>query len=130
MFALRTAPHEATGFSPAELVYGRSLRSPLRLLRESWEGRAEDPVMVEYVLKLLERLRSAQRLSDQAMAKVQHRSKVYYDRTARTRRFDVGDKVMILRPSQKNKLEVQWEGPANVVEKLSDTSYVIRLPGK
>lgn len=130
MFALRTAPHEATGFSPAELVYGRSLRSPLRLLRESWEGRAEDPVVVEYVLKLLERLRSAQRLSEQAMAKAQHRSKVYYDRTARTRRFDVGDKVMILRPSQKNKLEVQWEGPANVVEKLSDTNYVIRLPGK
>lgn len=38
MFALRKVPHEATGFSTAELVYGRSLRLPIQMLRESWEG--------------------------------------------------------------------------------------------
>lgn len=34
MFALRTVLHELTGFSPAEFVYGRELRSPFRMLRE------------------------------------------------------------------------------------------------
>ncbi|KAM7298704.1 uncharacterized protein ISCGN_019278 [Ixodes scapularis] len=47
MFALRSAPHESTGFSPAELVYGRTLRSPLRLLRESLEDNGEDPTVVQ-----------------------------------------------------------------------------------
>uniref|UniRef100_A0A6G5ABV5 RNA-directed DNA polymerase n=1 Tax=Rhipicephalus microplus TaxID=6941 RepID=A0A6G5ABV5_RHIMP len=56
MFALRSAPHESTGFSPAELVYGRSLRTPLQMLRESWEGFDEDPNVVAYVLDLLQRL--------------------------------------------------------------------------
>lgn len=65
------------------------------------------------------------------MSKAQHRSNVYYDRTARTHRFEVDNKVMILRPSQKNKLKVQWEGPANKVPKLkTDINYVISLFGK
>lgn len=29
LFAMTSAPHESTGFSPAELVYGRDLRGPL-----------------------------------------------------------------------------------------------------
>lgn len=58
MFALRTMPHEATGFSPAELVSGRSLRFPLRMIRESWKCQGDDPTVVEYVLKLVECLQS------------------------------------------------------------------------
>lgn len=130
MFALRTVPHEATGFAPAELVYGRSLRSPLRILRESWEGRGEDPTVVEYVLALLDRLHHSQELAEGAMAEAQQRAKRYYDRNARARKFEVGDKVMLLRPCQKNKLELQWEGPAQVIQKLSETNYVVRIPGK
>ncbi|XP_075722979.1 uncharacterized protein LOC142765606 [Rhipicephalus microplus] len=124
MFALRTAPHEATGFTPAEFVYGRSLRSPLRILRESWEGRAEDPTVVEYVLTLLERLHRAQELAGDEMSKAQARAKRYYDRSARSRRFEAGDQVMRLKPSPMNKLDVQWEGPAEVVQRLSDTNYL------
>ncbi|GFU92869.1 retrovirus-related Pol polyprotein from transposon 17.6 [Trichonephila clavipes] len=29
LFALRTVTHESTGFSPAELVYGNNLRTPV-----------------------------------------------------------------------------------------------------
>ncbi|GFU52809.1 retrovirus-related Pol polyprotein from transposon 412 [Trichonephila clavipes] len=36
LFALRTVTHESTGFSPAELVYGNDLRTPITLLYESW----------------------------------------------------------------------------------------------
>lgn len=34
---------------------------------------------------------------------------------------------MRLRPCEANKLEVQWEGPAEVLKKLSDTNYMVRL---
>lgn len=40
----------------------------------------------------------------------------------------MGDKVMALRTSRKNKLEVYWDGPAFVKKKISDTNYVIRRP--
>ncbi|XP_075726265.1 uncharacterized protein LOC142767909 [Rhipicephalus microplus] len=128
MFALSTAPHKATGFTPAELVYGRSLRSPLRIPRESWEGRAVDPTVVEYVLTGLERLHRAQELAGNEMSKAQARAKRYYDRSARSRQFEAGDQVMRLKPSPKNKLNVQWEGPVEVVKRLSETNYLVTMP--
>ncbi|GBM30441.1 Retrovirus-related Pol polyprotein from transposon 412 [Araneus ventricosus] len=36
LFALRSVTHESTGFSPAELVHGRNLRTPVTLLYENW----------------------------------------------------------------------------------------------
>lgn len=105
-FVLRTVPHDATGFEPADLVYGRSLRSPLRILHESWEGRGGDPTEVEYVLALLDRLHHSHKLAEGAMAEAQQQAKRYYDRNVRARRFEAGDKVLLKR-CQKNKLELQ-----------------------
>lgn len=130
LFALRSVPHESTGFTPAELVYGRSLRSPLRMLREAWEGRGEDHTVVDYVLKLLNRLQSCKELVEANMKNAQARAKLYYDKNARKRTFAVKDKVLLLNTSRKNKLQVQWEGPAEVVERLSDTNYVVKMPGR
>lgn len=38
MFALRAVPHESTGFSAAELVYGGSLRSAQGMMKYVWEA--------------------------------------------------------------------------------------------
>ena len=38
LFAYREVPHESTRFSPFELLYGRDVRGPLELLKESWCG--------------------------------------------------------------------------------------------
>ena len=38
LFAYREVPQASTGFSPFELLYGRYVRGPLDLLRESWEA--------------------------------------------------------------------------------------------
>lgn len=56
--------------------------------------------------------------------------KVYCNRSARKRDFSVGDKVMLLRPSKRNRFEVQWEGPAIVTHKLSSTNYAVELGGR
>lgn len=130
LFALRTAPHESTGFTPAELVYGRNLRSPMLMLREVWEGRGENPTVVEYVLQLLERINKAEKLAEEQMKASRENSKVYYDRNARERSFKPDDQVMVIKPTRANKLEIQWEGPALVLQKLSATNYVVQLPGK
>ena len=36
LFAYREVPQATTGFSPFELLYGRSVRGPLFLLKELW----------------------------------------------------------------------------------------------
>ncbi|XP_064465312.1 uncharacterized protein LOC135376767 [Ornithodoros turicata] len=130
LFALRTAPHEATGFAPAELVYGRNLRSPLRMVRELWEDQGVYKTVVEYVLNLLNRMGATQDIVEHQLREAQTRAKKYYDRNARLRRFRVGDRVMILRPCRQNRLQVQREGPVEVVTVLSDTNYAVRMNGR
>ena len=38
LFAYREVPNESTGFSPFELSYGRSVRGPMKILKEIWTG--------------------------------------------------------------------------------------------
>ena len=42
LFAYREAPHESTGFSPFELIYGRTVRGPMRILRHLWTQEVDD----------------------------------------------------------------------------------------
>ncbi|XP_064462613.1 uncharacterized protein LOC135373319 [Ornithodoros turicata] len=130
MFALRSVPHEATGFSPAELVYGRALRSPMRLLRERWEDNQSDTTVLEYVLDLLQRLQGTREIAETNMREAQQRAKSYYDRNARPRVYKEGDKVLVLRPTRANKLQVHWDGPFTVLRKLSDTTYMVEFRGR
>ena len=57
LFAYREVPQESTGFSPFELLYGRDVRGPLDILRETWESNQKDsPNVISYVLKMRERM--------------------------------------------------------------------------
>lgn len=116
LFALRTVPHESTGFALAELVYGRNLRSPILMLREIWAGIGEDTTVVEYILTLLDRTNYARKLAEREMKASRDSAKAYYDRNSRECTFSPGDKVMFLRPAKANKLEIQWEGLALVLK--------------
>lgn len=61
------------------------------------------------------------------MAEARIKGKHYYDRNARERKFKVGDRVLILRPVRQNKLQVHWEGPVEIVHRISDTNYAVRF---
>ena len=53
-------------------------------------------------------------------------SKKYYDRGAKLISYQVGDQVLILRPSVANKLKGFWKGPYTIVQKLSSTTYRVQ----
>ncbi|GFR81479.1 Pol polyprotein [Elysia marginata] len=55
MFAYREVPQESTHFAPFELLYGRTVRAPMHILRELWTKDIEEPEVnssYEYVLNL------------------------------------------------------------------------------
>ncbi|GFV95901.1 retrovirus-related Pol polyprotein from transposon 17.6 [Trichonephila clavipes] len=64
------------------------------------------------------------------MKECQLKRKTWYDRDAVERKFVEGDLVMVLATSKQNKLEVNWIGPGKVLSRISDTNYVIDLPGR
>ncbi len=57
MFAVRETPQESLGFSPAELVFGYTVRGPLKLFREQLLSETKPQTSVlEYVSSFRERL--------------------------------------------------------------------------
>ncbi|KAG8198732.1 hypothetical protein JTE90_023498 [Oedothorax gibbosus] len=77
LFALRTATHGSTGFSPAELVHGRNLRTPLMLLYEQLtEETQEEDSVVSYVFELMNRMKRCQELAVHNMQEAKEKQKI------------------------------------------------------
>ena len=113
LFAYGEARQEATGFSPFELLYGRTVRGPVQTLKELWPDEEEVPEVTtryQYVLELRERLDETMKLAQAELEKSQGRNKNLYNRKAKKRSFQVEDKVLALLPTDQIKLLVQWKG--------------------
>ncbi|GFO28529.1 gypsy retrotransposon integrase-like protein 1 [Plakobranchus ocellatus] len=133
LFAYREMPQESTHFDPFELLYGRTVRGSMHIIRELWTKKIEEPDVkssYEYVLNLRERLDDTLKIARVEREKAQGRQKHYYDRTAKRRKFSVGEKVLVLLPSDSNKLLMQWEQPFEIVATLGIKDYRINMGGK
>ena len=76
LFAYREVPQASTGFSPFELMYGRSARGPLDILRETWEaGKQSDESVVSYVLSAREKMEKMKDIVHENMTAAQDRQK-------------------------------------------------------
>lgn len=132
MFALREVPSETTGFSPFELLYGRTPRGPMQILKHMWtkDPEEEPKTAYQYVLDLGDRLQKTSELAREASAKAKVKQKTYYDRKSKERFLDVGSKVLVLLPTKHNKLELTWKGPFEILEKKGGSTYVIKCDDK
>ncbi|CAJ0915655.1 unnamed protein product [Ranitomeya imitator] len=59
------------------------------------------------------------------MQAAQRRQRVWYDRRARERTLEIGQKVLVLEPTRQNKFQAAWQGPYQVVGKIADTTYIV-----
>ncbi|GFU75197.1 retrovirus-related Pol polyprotein from transposon 297 [Trichonephila clavipes] len=131
LFALRTVIHDSTGFSPAELVHGKNLRTPVMLLYEKLtEEEHVESSVVDYVFELINRMKRCQELAILHMEDAKQKQKLWYDRRTVKRQFQLGELVLVIAPSRPNKLSVQWVGPGEIVQQLSETNYVVKFPEK
>ena len=104
----REVPKESLGFSPFELMYGRNVRGLMAILKELWSEEISDNQVLstyQYVIDLRERLEQTCKLAHDK--KIQGKQNTYYDRRSRSRKFNVGDKVLLLLPTDSNKLLLQ-----------------------
>ena len=133
LFAYREAPQESLGFSPFELLYGWPVRGPMQILKQLWSKEIEDPETrstYQYVIELRYRLESTLAIAQDNLSKMSRKYKRHYDQKAGKRQLKVGDKALVLLPTNKNKLLMGWKGPYEVVEKLSLLDYRIKIGGK
>ena len=133
LFAYREAPQESLGFSPFELLYGWPVRGPMQIIKQLWSKEIEDPEVrstYQYVIELRDRLESTLEIAQDNLSKMSRKYKRHYDQKAGKRQLKIGDKALVLLPTDKNKLLMGWKGPYEVVEKLSPLDYRIRISGK
>ncbi|GFO03942.1 retrovirus-related pol polyprotein from transposon 297 [Plakobranchus ocellatus] len=64
------------------------------------------------------------------LEKAQGRQKHYYDRAAKRRKYSVGEKVLVLLPTDSNKILMQWKGPFEIVATVGINDYRINMGGK
>ncbi|XP_033098347.1 uncharacterized protein K02A2.6-like [Anneissia japonica] len=133
LFAVRETPQESLGFSPFELLYGRHVRGPMAILKELWTGgvqTGETKTTYQYVLDLRNRLEETCQAAREALKVSAKRYKTYYDRKSRSRKLCVGDNVLLLLPTDHNKLLLQRKGPFKVTKVVNEFDYEIDLNGK
>ena len=129
LFAYRETPQESSGFSPFEMLYGRTVRGPMKILKELWIGESEvseTKTVYQYVVDLQERLEQTCQLAREELKKSRQRYSHYYNKRAKVRNMKVGEEVLLLLPTDKNKLLMQWKGPfPMIVEKVNNMNYKI-----
>ena len=130
LFAYREALQESTGFSPFELLYGRDVRGPLDVLKETWvSGKRSSQDVLSYILLMRDRMSAMNEQVQQNLKSAATRQKRWYDRNARDRTLQAGDQVLVLLPTSTSKLTAQWQGPYRVLNRVGKVNYLIHMPG-
>ncbi|GFU10441.1 retrovirus-related Pol polyprotein from transposon 412 [Trichonephila clavipes] len=97
---------------------------------EHWmELEEEGDLVTEYMFKLINRLKRCQEVAINKMEEMQVKRKTWYDKNAVKREFKDGDLVLVLATSRANELAVQWIGPGTILNKISETNYLVD-PGR
>ena len=107
-----------------------SLKAPL--LKELWTENIDGEIrnLCEYVINLKDKLESTMNIAKDNLEKSQNRHKYYYDRRSKENKIGVGDQLLVLLPTNNNKLTMQWKGPYTVIDKPYKNDFKIQMKKK
>ena len=127
LFAVRESVQESLGFSPFELVFGHSVRGPLKLLKENWlSENTESLNLLDYVSRFRNKLKKACELVQQNLKTSQSKMKMLYDKKLQNRIFNPGGKASVSSPGQMNKLQARDLGSYPVARRVETLQKTIK----
>ena len=131
LFAVRESVQESLGFSPFELVFGHTVRGPLKLLKEKFLSIDDSSLnLLQYVSDFKDRLSRACEAARTNLKSAQRKMKRWYDENAKERKFMPGDRVLALLPIPGKPLQTRYYGPYTVDKQISDVNYIVNTPGR
>ena len=131
LFAVRETVQESLGYSPFELVFGHSVRGPLKLFKEKLISHDDVSLnLLQYVSDFRTKLSNACEMAKANLKSAQNSMKNRYDQNSVSRTFKPGDKVLALLPVPGRPLQARYFGPYIVDKKMSDLNYVLQTPDR
>lgn len=130
LFASREITQESLGFSPFDLIFGHTVRGPLKLLKDQWLESEIKTDVLSYVVSFREKLQDVRKVARDNLEKAQEKMKEHYDRKATLREFKIGDKVLAMLPIPGSPLKARFHGPYVVTKKVGDLDYKIDTPDR
>ena len=131
LFAAREAVQESLGFSPFELVFGHTVRGPLKLFKEKFLSDGNDYLnLFSYVSDFRTRLSKVCELARENLKAAQVSMKNKFDKKAVSWCFRPGDKVLVLLPVPGHPLQAKYFGPYIVSEKKSEQNCIVKTPDR
>ena len=141
LFKIALTPVEAEKVSVGYLIKDNILMrkwsshcvtiGPLLLLKEKWLDEDPEKISVlKYVATFKGRLFRAGQMAKRNLQESQSKMKIWYNRKAKSRCFEPGDRVLVLFPVVGNPLQAKYSGPYKVDKKISDTNYLVKTPGR
>ena len=81
----------------------------------------------QYVFDLRNRIEETCTLARENLLTAQQRYKKHFDKTTRLRTMDVGERVLVMLPTDHNKLLLRWKEPYLIVEKVGLADYRTKI---
>ena len=131
LFAVRESVQESLSFSPFKLVFGNTVRGPLKLLNEKFLSNVNSSLnLLQYASHFKDRLSKACESARTNFKSAQRKMKRWYDETAKERKLMPGDRVLALLPIPGKPLQARYYGPYTVDKKIRDVNYIVNTPGR
>jgi hypothetical protein len=125
ILAIRTMPHEVTKLTPAYLLYGYNMRTPM-----TWPAPRVDFVEGDVQAAIDERIKVIQTIVEKEREEaklVSNKKKIKwkakYDAGVDLKRFEQGDLVLMLDSYKENKLDDTWIGPFKITKVNQNGTY-------
>ena len=131
-----STPCRATGFTPAELLLGGNIRTPLKVLKEQWTTKENEPnytkkSMGRYVTDLVDGMEKMRVIAKENEKMYKTKCKEVYDKKAKERKLVIGDLVLVRNPVKKiHGFNQELSGLYVVIDALPGNTYKIHMPDR
>ena len=123
-FAFNTAEQATIKNNPFYLFYGREANLPNELVENTRYRFTEDDIEV-----YKQRWQTALAFAKEHLIKAQVKQKEYYDVKTKVLEYSEGEYVLLRSPPVPGKFQYRWLGPYVVIQRISQLTYRIQLPG-